>query len=393
MFKIRMSRRSVLRAAVLALIAPSTVLVAGCQPPPPAKAAALAPEVGVITVRPTTVQRITELPGRTSAVTSSDVRPQITGVILRRLFTEGSEVKEGQQLYEIDPRPYKAALDQAMAQRAQDQAQLEAAQLDLARFQQLATREFATRQQLDNQQAVVNRLIAAVAADTAAVETAQINLSYTKVFSPISGRIGHSTVTPGALVTANQAAALATITQLDPIYVDVSQSAATLLRLNRELAAAELEKSGEGAAKVTLKLEDGSIYPLPGKLQFTEVNVNEGTGTVLLRAIFPNPQRLLLPGMYVHAAVIEGVNRNGILVPQQAISRNTHGDATVLVVGEDDKAELRVIETGPAIEDKWVVTSGLRPGEQVIVDGLQNTRSGAAVRPLPADAVAVTKKS
>jgi membrane fusion protein (multidrug efflux system) len=393
MFKIRMSRRSVLRAAVLTLIAPSTVLVAGCQPPPPAKAAALAPEVGVITVRPTTVQRITELPGRTSAVTSSDVRPQITGVILQRLFTEGSEVKEGQQLYEIDPRPYKAALDQAMAQRAQDQAQLEAAQLDLARFQQLATREFATRQQLDNQQAVVNRLIAAVAADTAAVESAQINLSYTKVFSPISGRIGHSTVTPGALVTADQAAALATITQLDPIYVDVSQSAATLLRLNRELAAAELEKSGEGAAKVTLKLEDGSIYPLPGKLQFTEVNVNEGTGTVLLRAIFPNPQRLLLPGMYVHAAVIEGVNRNGILVPQQAISRNTHGDATVLVVGEDDKAELRVIETGPAIEDKWVVTSGLRPGEQVIVDGLQNTRSGAAVRPLAVDAVAITKKS
>jgi membrane fusion protein (multidrug efflux system) len=393
MSKIRMSRRSILRAAVLALIAPSTVLVAGCQRPPAAKAAALAPEVGVITVRPTTVQRITELPGRTSAVTSSDVRPQITGVILRRLFTEGSEVKEGQQLYEIDPRPYKAALDQAMAQRAQDQAQLEAAQLDLTRFQQLATREFATRQQLDNQQAVVNRLIAAVAADSAAVETAQINLSYTKVFSPISGRIGHSTVTPGALVTANQAAALATITQLDPIYVDVSQSAATLLRLNRELAAAELEKSGEGAAKVTLKLEDGSIYLLPGKLQFTEVNVNEGTGTVLLRAIFPNPQRLLLPGMYVHAAVIEGINRNGILVPQQAISRNTHGDATVLVVGEDDKAELRVIETGPAIEDKWVVTSGLRPGEQVIVDGLQNARSGAAVRPVPALAVAVAKKS
>ena len=393
MSKIRMSRRSILRAAVLALIAPSTVLVAGCQRPPAAKAAALAPEVGVITVRPTTVQRITELPGRTSAVTSSDVRPQITGVILRRLFTEGSEVKEGQQLYEIDPRPYKAALDQAMAQRAQDQAQLEAAQLDLTRFQQLATREFATRQQLDNQQAVVNRLIAAVAADSAAVETAQINLSYTKVFSPISGRIGHSTVTPGALVTANQAAALATITQLDPIYVDVSQSAATLLRLNRELAAAELEKSGEGAAKVTLKLEDGSIYLLPGKLQFTEVNVNEGTGTVLLRAIFPNPQRLLLPGMYVHAAVIEGINRNGILVPQQAISRNTHGDATVLVVGEDDKAELRVIETGPAIKDKWVVTSGLRPGEQVIVDGLQNARSGAAVRPVPALAVAVAKKS
>jgi membrane fusion protein (multidrug efflux system) len=174
-----------------------------------------------------------------------------------------------------------------VAQRAQDQAQLEAAQLNLNRFQQLG--EFATRQQVDNQRATVNRLIGAIAADTAAVETAQINLSYTKVFAPISGRIGHSTVTPGALVTANQATALATITQLDPIYVDVSQSAATLLRLNRELAAGELENGGDGAAKVTLKLEDASTYPLPGKLQFTEVNVNEGTGTIMLRAIFPNP--------------------------------------------------------------------------------------------------------
>jgi membrane fusion protein (multidrug efflux system) len=391
MSRIGMSRRSVLRAAILASLAPSTVLVAGCQRAPAAKAATPPPEVGVITVHPTAVQRTTELPGRTTAVTTSDVRPQITGMILQRLFTEGSEVKEGQQLYEIDPRPYKAALDQAIAQRAQDQAQLEAAQLNQNRYQQLG--EFATRQQVDNQRAVVNRLIAAVEADTAAVETAQINLSYTKVFSPIPGRIGHSTVTPGALVTANQAAALATITQLDPIYVDVSQSAATLLRLNRELAAGELEKSGEGAAKVTLKLEDGSVYPLPGKLQFTEVNVNEGTGTVMLRAIFPNPQHLLLPGMYVHAAVIEGVNRNGILAPQQAVSRNTHGDATVLVVGEGDKAELRVIETGPAIEDKWVVTTGLKPGEKIIVDGLQNVRAGAPVRPLPAGAVAVAKKS
>jgi membrane fusion protein (multidrug efflux system) len=393
MSKMRVSRRSVLRAAILASIAPATVLVAGCERAPAAKAAALPPEVGVITMRPTTVQRITELPGRTSAVTTSDVRPQITGVILRRLFTEGSEVKEGQQLYEIDPRPYKAALDQAMAQRAQDQAQLEAAQLDLNRFQQLATREFATRQQVDNQRATVNRLIAAVAADSAAVETAQINLGYTKVFSPISGRIGHSTVTPGALVTANQAAVLATITQLDPIYVDVSQSAATLLRLNRELAAGELEGAGDGAAKVTLKLEDGSAYPLPGKLQFTEVNVNEGTGTVMLRAIFPNPQHLLLPGMYVHAALIEGVNRNGILVPQQAVSRNTHGDATVLLVGDGDKAELRIIQAGPAMGDQWVVTAGLKPGERVIVDGLQNARPGIAVRPVPAGTVAVAKES
>jgi membrane fusion protein (multidrug efflux system) len=379
-------------AAILTCLALLPVLLAGCKPTPAAKPAPPPAEVSVITVHPAPVQRITELPGRTTAVTTSDVRPQITGVILQRLFTEGSEVTEGQQLYEIDPRPYKAALDQAMAQRAQDQAQHEATQLDLNRFQQLAAREFATHQQVDNQRGTVNRLTAAIAADTAAIETTQINLGYTKVFSPISGRIGHSTVTPGALVTANQAAALATITQLDPIYVDVSQSAATLLRLNRELAAGELESGGDGAAKVTLKLEDGSTYPLPGKLQFTEVNVNESTGTVMLRAIFPNPQHLLLPGMYAHAALVEGVNRNGILVPQQAVSRNTHGDATVLVVGEGGKAELRTVETGPAVDDQWVVTAGLKAGEQLIVDGLQNIRPGATVRPVPSGPVALAKR-
>jgi membrane fusion protein, multidrug efflux system len=388
-----MSRRDLSRAAILACLTLSPILVTSCGPAPAAKPAPPPAEVGIVTVHPTPVQRTTELPGRTTAVMTSDVRPQITGVVLQRLFTEGNEVTEGQQLYEIDPRPYQAALDQVMAQRAQDQAQLEAAQLDLNRFQQLAVREFATRQQVDNQRATVNRLTAAVAADSAAIETAQINLGYTKVFSPISGRIGHSTVTPGALVTANQAAALATITQLDPIYVDVSQSAATLLRLNRELAAGELESGGDGAAKVTLKLEDGSTYPLPGKLQFTEVNVNEGTGTVMLRAIFPNPQHLLLPGMYVHAALLEGVNRNGILVPQQAVSRNTHGDATVLVVGDGNKAELRVVQTGPAVDDEWVVTGGLKAGERVIVDGLQSVHPGAAVRPVPAGPVAAVEPS
>jgi membrane fusion protein, multidrug efflux system len=393
MSKIRSDRRNTRRAVILTCVILPPFLVAGCDRAPAARLSAPPPEVGVLAVHPAPVKRITELPGRTAAVMISDVRPQITGVILRRLFTEGSEVKEGQQLYEIDPRPYKVALEQAMAQRAQDQAQLEAAQLNLNRFQQLAVRQFATQQQVDNQRGTVNRLTAAVAADSAAIQAVQINLSYTKVFSPISGRIGHSAVTPGALVTANQAAALTTITQLDSIYVDVNQSAATLLRLNRELAAGELESGGDGAAKVTLKLEDGSTYPLPGKLQFSEVNVNEGTGTVLLRAIFPNPQHLLLPGMYVHAALLEGVNRNGILVPQQAVSRNTHGDATVLVVGKGGRAELRVIETGPAVDDQWVVTAGLRAGEQVIVDGLQNVRPGAAVRPVPASAAAAAKRS
>jgi membrane fusion protein (multidrug efflux system) len=391
MSTIRSNRSHFGRAAILACLTLSPVLLVGCKPEPATKPAPQLAEVGVVTVHPAPVQRVTELPGRTTAVTTSDVRPQITGVVLHRLFTEGSEVTEGQQLYEIDPRSYKAALDQAVAQRAQDQAQVEAAQLDLNRFQQLAVREFATRQQVDNQRGTVNRLTAAIAGDTAAIQTAQINLGYTKVFSPISGRIGHSTVTPGALVTANQAGALATITQLDPIYVDVSQSAATLLRLNRELAAGELESGGDGAAKVTLRLEDSSTYPLSGKLQFTEVNVNEGTGTVMLRAIFPNPHHLLLPGMYVHAALVEGVNRNGILVPQQAVSRNTHGDAIVLVVGDSDKAELRIVDTGPAISDQWVVTGGLKAGERVIVDGLQNVRPGATVRPVAAGAATLAK--
>jgi membrane fusion protein, multidrug efflux system len=393
MSKIRSNRRHGGRIALLAGLALPLALVAGCDRSPAAPAAPSPPEVGVITVHPVPVQRTTALPGRTTAVQISEVRPQVTGVILQRLFTEGTDVREGQQLYEIDPRPYKAALDQVMAQRAQDQALLEAAQLNLSRYTQLAVKQFATRQQVDNQRAEVNHLIAAVAADTAAIRTAQINLGYTRVFSPISGRIGHSTVTPGALVTANQAAVLATITQLDPIYVDVSQSSTVLLRLERELSAGQLESGGDGAAKVTLTLEDGSTYPLPGKLQFTEVTVNEGTGTVMLRAVFPNPQHLLLPGMYVHAELLEGVNRNGILVPQQAVSRNSHGDATVLVVGKDDKAALRIVETGPAVSDQWEVTRGLKAGEQVIVDGLQNVRPGGPVRPVPAQNLALADPS
>ena len=381
------------RIALLAGLALPLALITGCDRSPAAPQAPSPPEVGVITAHPVPVQRTTALPGRTTAVQISEVRPQVTGVILQRLFTEGADVKEGQQLYEIDPRSYKAALDQAVAQRAQDQAQLTGAQLDLNRYTQLAAKEFAPRQQVDDQQATVSKLIAAVAADEAAIHTAQINLGYTQVFSPISGRIGHSIVTPGALVTANQPTVLATITQLDPIYVDVNQSSTVLLRLERELAAGQLESGGNGAAEVTLTLEDGSTYPLPGKLQFTEVTVSQGTGTVLLRAIFPNPQHLLLPGMYVHAELLEGVDRNGILLPQQAVSRNSHGDATVLVLGADNKAALRVVETGQAVGDQWQVTRGLKAGEQVIVDGLQNVRPGDRVRPTSAHKLALTDRS
>jgi membrane fusion protein, multidrug efflux system len=216
----------------------------------------------------------------------------------------------------------------------------------------------------------------------ASIEQARINLQYTKVLSPITGTIGRSAVTPGALVTANQTGILATVTQLNPIYVDLNESSDTLLRLEQEMASGELESLDGGAAKVTLKLENGSAYPLAGKLQFAEVEVDEGTGTVVLRAIFPNAQHLLLPGMYVHAELEEGINRSGILVPQQAVSRDVRGDATVLVVGEGDKATLRVIQTGAAIGDQWVVTSGLKPGERVIVDNLLNVQAGMAIAPV-----------
>ena len=215
------------------------------------------------------------------------------------------------------------------------------------------------------------------------------------MLSPISGRIGRSTVTPGALVTANQTSALATVTQLDPIYVDLNQSATTLLRLKREMVSGELESADDGAAKLRLKLEDGSTYALPGKMQFAEVTVDEGTGTVLLRAVFPNPQHLLLPGMYVHAELQEGVNRNGFLIPQQAVSRNTHGDATVMIVGDDDKVVLRIVKADTAIGDKWVVTDGLKEGERLIINGFQNIRPGVQVRPVDSDASTATnnKKS
>jgi membrane fusion protein, multidrug efflux system len=382
-------------AALLIFLAALPALLAGCDEPKAAGASAAPPppQVSVITVRQQPVARTTELPGRTTAYTISDVRPQVSGVIIQRLFTEGSEVKEGQQLYLIDPRPLEAQLKLAQAIKAKDQASLENAKLNLARDAALLPQKLAiTQQQYDTQHALVSQLIAQVDADAASVDTAQLNLNYTKVLSPIGGRIGRSTVTPGALVTADQASAIATVTQLDPIYVDVHQSSATLLRLQQELAAGELESSGDGAAKVTLQLEDGTTYPVAGKLEFTEVTVDEGTGTVLLRAVFPNAQHLLLPGMYVHAELEEGVNRNGMLVPQQAVSRNTHGDATVLVIGDGNKAELRLITTGPAVGDQWVVTGGLKPGDRVIVDGLQKVRPGTAVQAVAASAAAANAK-
>jgi membrane fusion protein (multidrug efflux system) len=387
MVKTQALRRSNGRIAVLACLAVLPALTAGCDgKSATAPAASPPPKVGVVTIHPQPVKRTTELPGRTSAVLTADVRPQVSGVILKRLFTEGSDVTEGQQLYQIDPAPYQAAYDEAEGTLLHDQAALVYARAHDWRWATLAHDGWVSQEANDKAISAAGEAAANVKHDQAALEAAGINLKYTKMLSPLSGRISRSSVTPGALVTANQTSSLATVTQLDPIYVDLNQPVTTLLRFRQELAAGEIERADDSAAKVTLKLEDGTAYPLPGKLQFAEVNVNQGTGTVLLRAIFSNPQHLLLPGMYVHAEIEEGVNRTGILVPQQAISRNPRGDATVLVVGDGNKAEPCIIETGPAAGDQWVVTGGLKEGERVIVDGLQKVRPGMTLRPVVAGA-------
>jgi membrane fusion protein (multidrug efflux system) len=360
------------------------LLSAGCdrkpaKPPPPPPP----PQVGVITVEPRPMAMMTELPGRTSAYLIADVRPQVSGLITRRTFIEGTEVKAGQQLYQIDPAPYQAALDSALATMAHDKAALGTAKAKSARYKPLAAAQAVSKQDYDDAVAATGEAAADILSARASIEQAQINLAYTRVQAPISGRIGRSSVTPGALVTANQTTDLATITQLDPIYVDVEQPATTLLRLRAELAAGQLQATGPNQARVTLKLEDGSDYKQPGTLQFSEVNVDEGTGTVLLRAIFPNPGKLLLPGLYVREELQEATDDHAILVPQQAVSHNPHGDPTVLLVGPGNKVKLQVIETGRAVKDEWVATSGLKQGDVVIVDGLQKAKPGAEVKPEP----------
>ena len=359
--------------------------LAGCDdkkaaPPPPAPA-----EVGVVTVKPQSVSLTTELPGRTSAFLTADVRPQVSGLIYKRIFTEGAEVKIGDQLYQIDPATYQATYDSAVATLAHNQAALVTARAKAARYRPLAAAQAVSRQDADDAAAAAAEAAADIATAKATIEQARINLAYTKVQSPISGRIGRSSVTPGALVTANQTTALATVTQLDPIYVDVTQPTTTLLRLRQEMAAGKLQTSGPNQAQVQLVLDDGTKYATPGTLQFSEVNVDQTTGTVLLRAIFPNPDRLLLPGLYVRAELQEGTDDSAVLVPQQGVSHNSHGDPTVLLVGKDNKVALHIIQTGRAIGNKWLVTDGLAAGDRVIVDGLQKARPGATVRPTEFD--------
>ncbi len=362
----------VLTLAILALSL--SACIPHAAPPPAPK-----PTVGVVTLRATPVSLSTELPGRVNAYRIAEVRPQVSGVILRRLFTEGDRVRAGQQLYQIDPAPYEAALSSAQASLANASAATVAARLTEERYKSLVDARAVSREDYDNALATLEQDEANVASGEAAVRTAEINLAYTKVYSPIGGRTGRSSVTEGALVTAAQTTSLVTVTQLDPVYVDVTQPTATILRFKRELASGRIVATGANKATAHLLLEDGTRYDFPGTLQFSEVTVDEGTGSVTLRAIFPNPNELLLPGMFVRATIEEGVREGAILAAQQGITHAPDGTATALVVGADDKVEKRIVELDRAIGDEWVVTGGLAPGDRLIVSGLQRIKPGMQV--------------
>jgi membrane fusion protein, multidrug efflux system len=349
----------------LALV--STLALFGCgRKPASTSASPPPPMVSVVTVKAQSVPVTTELPGRVAALRVAEVRPQVNGIILKRMFVEGSEVEAGQQLYQIDPAPYEASYHSAVAAAASGRSLAE-------RYKPLVAANAVSKQDYDN----------AVAADLqaqAALEAARINLRYTKVLSPISGRIGRSTMTEGALVTANQPAAMATVQQLDHVYVDVTQPIGTLLRLKREAAAGQLKKNGAGRTPVSLRLEDATDYAQSGTLQFSEVTVDETTGSVTMRALFPNPDRVLLPGMFVRERIEEGVRTSALLVPQQGVSHNERGDPTALVVAADNTVALRVLKADRAVGDRWLVSAGLQEGDRVVVEGLQLVRPGAKVQ-------------
>lgn len=362
---------------------PLFVVLLGCNSSPAAQQppSRPPPEVGIVTLRPEAVTLQTELAGRTVASLASDVRPQISGIIKARRFEEGALVKAGQVLYEIDPAMYRATFQEAIASLASAKATLEAARLKDERFAALAKIEGISKQEADDARAAHELAKTGIAQKQAALEVARINLDYTAIKAPISGRIGKSAVTAGALVTANQPQALATIRALDPIYVDLTQSSEARLRLRAQLGTGGVQA---GSTKVKLKLGDGALYDRDGTLEFAEVAVDEATGSVTLRATFPNPDGVLLPGMYVRAVLDQAVATTAILAPQQGISHDPKGDATALVVGAGDKVEPRTLVADRAIGDRWLVTRGLSAGDRLIVEGLNKVRPGMTVRPVEA---------
>jgi len=369
--------------AVLALLAVGS-LRSGCRSEAPPAAVQEAPEVAVVVMAPETVSLTTDLPGRTSAYLEAEVRPQVSGILQSRRFEEGQDVKAGDVLYEIDPARYQAVHEQARAALAVAKAQVPALQARAERSTRALANRAVSEQDVDEAVAALQQGEATVELRAAEVESARIELSYTRITAPISGRIGKSNVTVGALVTAHQPLALATIQQLDPIYVDVPQSTAKLLRLRRTLEGNTVMGDATAQSPVKLLLEDGTPYSLTGTLQFRDVTVDPTTGSVTLRMVFPNPEYTLLPGMFVRAVLEEGVLERAILVPQQAVSRNPRGEPYVMVVDGDNKVQQRMISADRAIADKWLAASGLHPGDRVIVEGLQRVRPGASVRVAPA---------
>jgi len=374
------------RIAVAAVLV-GGLIVAGCGQQkgasgPPQSGPA---EVAVITVQQEKVSTTAELSGRTSAYLIAEIRPQVSGLIQKRLFVEGSDVKAGQVLYQIDPAPFQAALDNAKAALSRSEATLTANRSRADRFRELLTDKAVSQQESDDATAALKQSEADIQYWKATVETARINLGYTRITAPISGRIGKSNVTEGALVTAHQPLALGTIQQLNPIYVDVPQSTTELVRLRRRIEDGRLDKGEKNQNKVRIILEDGTPYSQEGTFQFRDVTVDPTTGSVMLRVIAPNPKGLLLPGMFVRAVVQEGVNTQAILIPQQAVTRDPKGNPFVLIVDAKEKVEQRMLSLDRAMGDKWLVSSGLTPGDRVIVEGVQKAKPGASVKIVPFD--------
>ncbi|HBK3302775.1 efflux RND transporter periplasmic adaptor subunit [Citrobacter koseri] len=357
----------------------SAALLAGCNDQGDTQAHPAEPQVTVHVVESAPLAVTTELPGRTTPFRIAEVRPQVSGIVLKRNFTEGSDIEAGQSLYQIDPATYQADYDSAKGELAKSEAAAAIAHLTVKRYVPLVGTKYISQQEYDQAIADARQADAAVIAAKAAVESARINLAYTKVTSPISGRIGKSSVTEGALVTNGQATELATVQQLDPIYVDVTQSSSDFMRLRQSVEQGSLHKDNT-SSNVELVMENGQAYSLKGTLQFSDVTVDESTGSITLRAVFPNPQHTLLPGMFVRARIDEGIQPNAILVPQQGVTRTPRGDAMVMIVNDKDQVEARDVIATQAIGDKWLISKGLQPGDKVIVSGLQKARPGEQVK-------------
>lgn len=364
--------------AKAAAIAVAISMLAGCGQKPQGPTGA-APEVAVVTLAPERLAVTNELPGRTEANRTAQVRARVAGIVLKRMFTEGSDVKEGQVLFQIDPRPYQASFESAEAALARAEANLTQASLKLQRYKPLVEINAISKQEFDDATAAQKQAAAEVAAARAARTNAGLNLSYATVTAPISGRIGRALVTEGALVGQGDATPLALIQQIDPIYVNMTQSSAELAQLRQAMQSGQLQGTSKNEAKVTLMTEDGSVYPQAGKLLFSDITVDESTGAVTLRAQFPNPRRMLLPGMFVRTQLQQAVNEQALAVPMQAVQRTNEG-AAVMVVGEGDKVEARRVTTTSSAGDRWIIGTGLKPGDRVIVEGLQKVRPGVPVR-------------